>query len=377
MNNIAIVTFNDANNYGAFLQEYALFNYLKKNNCNVNVVNYENEEFLQQYKYANNLLKRKGILNKLKILYDIIFRTDIYKKKIQREHLFEQCKLKEISLTEKVTSGNDLRQSFDYYIAGSDQVWNVNITDHNLFYFLDFVNDNKKKVSYAASFGNNDFSDDDYQIFKKYISCFKKVLVREESGKKMLAEKCGIESDVVLDPTFLLNVNEWYSFSDKSCIDYSLKKYVLVYLVFRSNDIIDAAYEYAKDHQCELILIGCKSVVKRNGFVIKAMNNIGPYEFVHLIRYARAVFSTSFHGTALAINMRVPFFYEIPDEGRRLRLSDLMVKLNVGNRDISRGNIDGDINWDDVSRCLDKNRQISERLLLDSVGILKMDEKCL
>lgn len=369
MKNIAIVTFNDANNYGAFLQEYALFNYLRKKGCTVKVVNYENKDFLQQYKYSNNLFKRKGVVNKLKILYDIILRTDIYIKKVRRERLFDQCKSEEIDFTEKVTAGQQLKQDFDYYVAGSDQVWNINITNHNMFYFLDFVDDDNKKISYAASFGNNEFSNDNYELFKQYLSCFRSVLVREESGRKMLEEKCGIDSTVTLDPTFLLSIHDWYEFSDKSRIDFSHKKYVLVYLVFRSDDIFDAAYKYAKENQCEIILIGCKSVIKRNGYVIKAMNDVGPYEFVHLIRYAKAVFSTSFHGTALSINMKVPFYYEIPDEGRRLRLSDLMTKLNIGNRDISNGMLDKDIDWENVSKCLDENRNKSAKLLLESLEL--------
>ncbi|WP_026510310.1 polysaccharide pyruvyl transferase family protein [Butyrivibrio sp. LC3010] len=368
MKKIAIVTFNDANNYGAFLQEYALFNFLNNNKCDVKVIDYENKDFLQQYKYSNNLIKRKGLINKLKILYDIIFRTDIYLKKLQRERLFEQCKAKEIEFTNKIIEGQKIELDFDYYVAGSDQIWNVNITGHNMFYFLDFVRDNNKKVSYSASFGNNRFNSDDYQLFKNYISCFKSVLVREESGKKMLKEYCNIESSVTLDPTFLLNTRDWYDFSEKSGIDYSHRRYVLVYLVLRSNEIFDAAYKYAEKNQCELVLIGCKSVIKRNGIIKKALNNIGPYEFVHLVRYAKAVFSTSFHGSALAINMQVPFFYLIPDEGRRLRLSDLMNELHVGNRDISYGVVSENINWDEVAKALDVSRKKSSDLLLKSIG---------
>ena len=161
MKKIGIVTFNDANNYGAFLQEYSLLKFIKNTKHEAEVINYENKEFSQLYKYSNNIIKRNGLVNKLKILYNMILRTNTYMARLKKNKLFKECIEKEITLSTKFDKETFDENDYKCFISGSDQVWNVRMTGYNYFYFLDFVKDNKKKKSYAASFGRSEFTESD------------------------------------------------------------------------------------------------------------------------------------------------------------------------------------------------------------------------
>ena len=148
---VGIVTFNDAYNYGAFLQEYALQTYLIKSGYRTEVINYENPFFSQQYLYSTNVVRKKGIKNKLKIIYNFIFRHQLFLDRKAQKNNFMRAIEKEIKLSPPFSYSNKkwFNDTYDCFIAGSDQIWNVLVTNHDKFYFLDFVDNQTKKKTYA------------------------------------------------------------------------------------------------------------------------------------------------------------------------------------------------------------------------------------
>lgn len=107
---------------------------------------------------------------------------------------------------------NELRKEppgADCYIVGSDQVWSRSLTggDGRVFY-LDFGSKNIKRLSYAASFGNAQFDEKRLGLLKKRISNYCAVSVREKTGKE-ICKKAGVDAVHVLDPTMLLNVEDY------------------------------------------------------------------------------------------------------------------------------------------------------------------------
>ncbi len=111
---------------------------------------------------------------------------------------------------------NDLCDSF---IVGSDQVWNYGISKHtgHLMY-LDFVDTDKKKISYASSLGHAvDFApDNERRTISKLLSRFDAISVREESGVTILKNEYGIKAVQVLDPVFLHDSKFYIDLADKS-----------------------------------------------------------------------------------------------------------------------------------------------------------------
>lgn len=370
MKKIGIVTFNDANNYGAFLQEYALFKYIKKNKYEVEVINYENKEFSQLYKYSNNIIKRRGIVNKLKILYNILLRPRTYSARIKKNRMFKECIKREITLSSNFNETIFNEEDYDCFISGSDQVWNVRMTGYNYYYFLNFVNDNKKKKSYAASFGRTEFNDNDYEIFKDKLSTFDKILVREKSGAELLA-RCEINSEVVLDPTFLLDSNEWKEFSKNSDFNEMKKGYILLYVVSEPTNMYRAALKYAKEKNLDIILLGRNSDIVIDGVRIKAKIDVGPYEFISYLLNADAVFTTSFHGAILSINNNVNFYYELSKAkiNNNARIIDIIKLFNLNEREIKSENVENKvIDWSYINKVLEVERNKSQSMLLSMIN---------
>lgn len=367
MKKIGIVTFNDAYNYGAYLQEYALQKCIESEGYDVDVINYTNSFFSQQYLYAGNILKKRGIIEKGKIIYTFLFRNRIYKERKVQRRKFREAINKDIkhSIPFSYEKKDYFNKNYDSFIAGSDQVWNVRVTNYDKFYFLDFVDKNEKKKSYAASFGRDSFEENDKKIIKENLLGFQNILVREQSGHEMLKEM-GYDSDVVLDPTFLLERNQWLEFAKKSDIKLP-GKYIVIYLVAEQTNLLDVALKYAKKNNCEVIIFGGKNRdVNFKGKTLKAAIGIGPYDFINYIAHADKVFTTSFHGMAVSINLNVEFYYELCKAkiNNNARLISVAKKLNVMQREIIDKELPhGKIQWEKTNRLLKNERELSKRKL--------------
>ncbi|MFG0454076.1 polysaccharide pyruvyl transferase family protein [Shewanella mangrovisoli] len=128
----------------------------------------------------------------------------------------------EIITTRKITFPYQFRRkdinSFDAYIVGSDQVWRPKYVENIQRYFFDFVSNDKIKISYAASFGTGSFEflEEDAAHCKSLINEFKAVSVREESGVDICCNYFKYpKPQLVLDPTFLIEVNKYNDLIDK------------------------------------------------------------------------------------------------------------------------------------------------------------------
>ena len=106
---------------------------------------------------------------------------------------------------------------YDAVIVGSDQVWRPDYGPHiQDFFFADIKDEKLIRMSYAASFGNENpaYSDEEIVSCKKAVTLFKAVSVREQSGLGIIKSfdwKTISEPQFVLDPTFLLDIEVYES----------------------------------------------------------------------------------------------------------------------------------------------------------------------
>jgi hypothetical protein len=183
---VAVLTFHCAKNYGAVLQTYALCRVLQNRNFNVRIIN-----------LRPTIITGSITLNPVRWLSLLRF------KNFERNY-FEYFPM-------GYTNSQELKENppvADYYIVGSDQVWNPEITrDFRFNYFFDFVPEGKRLISYAASFGKSELNIDenDRESIKKLLNRFDAVSVREDSGIKIAKEKFNIDAQQVIDPTLLLS----------------------------------------------------------------------------------------------------------------------------------------------------------------------------
>lgn len=354
---IGILTYHDTTNYGAVLQAFALQRKIENLGYMSEIIDYKCTAITNRYNivpiYKSKNLKQmiKGMLmnnNKRKLKYDFYCFNNKYQK------------VSDLSYN-KITV-KECEDRYDMIISGSDQVWNLELSGNDTTYMLDFIKDNKKKGTYAVSFGYKEIPTKYYERTKKNIITFNKILVREQQGKKIIEKMLDKKADVVLDPTLLFNKKEWLKLLDIQ--DKILKRdYILLYIIAPNKNIIKFTKYLAKQKKCKIIYIN-DSYKK-----IAGMKNIGhctPKEFLQYIYNAKYVVTTSFHGVAFSINFEKEFFYALSNEKENFnsRIENLIQIVDIKNRNINaQCDISKKINYDIISRKLDLKRDESEKML--------------
>lgn len=361
MKNIAILTFQNALNYGALLQAYALQQKLLSIGMQADILNYDNKVFHLQYIVNESFRLCPNIKRKIKLGAKWIFKPQkMFRNKRKKDGLCDFIKHK-LVLSEYCDRNTiaDVCRQYKKIIVGSDQVWNLRWSHGDTTYLLDFIQDNAKKYTYAASFGKESFSKNELEVYAKYLPQFKSLLIREKTGKLFLKDKLGLESSVVLDPTLLLEKSNWIDFSKGIRLDSRIKrKYILIYLIGPQIQMVDLAQKYALDNELDIVTL---SGLNDNMSSINVEDSLLE-EFVNYIVHAECIFTTSFHGLAFAINLNKAFYYELSQESgnNSCRLSDLATELGVSNREVKNCVLsDFPIKWEEVNKKLKFLRQLS------------------
>lgn len=301
MKRIGIITLNGYINYGNRLQNYALEQVLKS-------LNYKVETILVKESNLNALNRSPkkdfiGILKSIvaKALYfphRIIERKYINKKK-QRLKAFSNEYINE---TDYFISGENINskvlKKFDYFVTGSDQVWNPYYNYLSSLYFLSFT-EKHKRISYAASFGISELPKECVPRYRKWLSEMAHLSIREEAGAKLIKELTGREAKVVLDPTLMLTKEQWLSISKQSS-NKPGNKYLLTYFlgsVSKENKI--KIKKIAKEKDLEIIHLA--NIKDKNTYIAD------PSEFIDYINSADMFLTDSFHGAVFSIILKKPF----------------------------------------------------------------------
>ncbi len=154
-------------------------------------------------------------------------------KEYKRKFAFDKFDSKYLNITKrKYANIEDLRldpPKADIYICGSDQIWNQDATfGIEKAYYLNFGNSDIYRMSYAASFGSDKFPSQGDKV-RNLIKNIDKISVRERTGECIL-NKLGFSNiDIVLDPVFLLDRQQWRTLISYSKQVKTPEKYILLY----------------------------------------------------------------------------------------------------------------------------------------------------
>lgn len=253
----------------------------------------------------------------------------------------------------------DLTQKYglDAYIVGSDQVWRpaFNLGPRLGNMFLDFAGDDVKKISYAASFGCKEweYTEEQERMCGKLAKRFDAISVREASGVDLCKEHFGVEATLVLDPTLLLNKEDY----GKVCHDVPKKeKHIFVYSLVVSEGVLAVAEKVANT-------MGISVVVKQAGDKMKQEDTIEDWfaEF----RDADYVVTDSFHGMVFSIIFNKPFSIVMNPSGGNDRYLSLLSQLGLMERIVSEElqPVFSAIDWSDVNHRLTELRKASFEFL--------------
>src|SRR5690606_243089 len=202
---IGLLTMPLIDNYGGIIQIKALYHFLNSNGFKAYLIDKK-----YNIPFYKNLIKKILSHNPFYKIYDFNKYTArrLYLRNINNFIADEfENKTKEIFNVPALIKES---KKFDTIIVGSDQVWRYAYVKKDLdVYFLDFVSNNQKKISYAASFGV-DFWEGDLNTKKNvtnYLKSFNAISLREDSGVKIVESMVDKEAKQVLDPTFLPDIS--------------------------------------------------------------------------------------------------------------------------------------------------------------------------
>lgn len=353
------ITYHRAVNYGAVLQTFALQKVLDKLDVDNEVIDYRADYIEWIYK-PFCMRDRKNLRDFFKILRG----APIKNKK--RNQFFKFIK-NNIRVSQKAYTKETLDEAnniYDLFIAGSDQVFNLDCSNYDTNYLLDFVKEDNKKTSYAASFGFDEMPKEDVKEYKRLLSGFNNISVREAQGVKIVEKAINKEAIEVLDPTLLISAEEWNQFVGKTEND--KKGYILIYALLPSKTLIEFANKLQELTGLEMVFV--KDSLTKEGHNIlnknvKYLKDVEPFEFVKLISNAEYVITNSFHGTAFSINFNKKFFTELlaPETKVNSRLENILDMLNLRDRQLV--NLDSitldEVDYEKVNKILDERRNKS------------------
>lgn len=356
MKKIGILTFQNADNYGALLQAYSLKQILKNQGHNVHVLNYLCSTVEQSYRLVKwPKFHPKDIVRQ--VVFGVMSPYKLYIRS-RFSHFRKQYLQDTLPLLPQQLP--NLTARYDLFISGSDQVFNPRITNFDTNYFLAFNKDTSKNFSYAASFGLQleNLSEKERNFLKQNLAHFNCISVREKQGTLIVKELSTQQALVHLDPTLLLTRQAWAALATPMAYK---GDYVLLYLMHKDKELIEFAQKLAQAKGIRLRYI-CTSLDLKARVPAKHVTPT-PQEWLGLFLNAQYVVTNSFHGFAFSVNFNKAFFLgKLPAAWPvNSRLDNLLDMTGLHNRLYTRftTNYDESIDWASVNTKLDQERQKS------------------
>lgn len=330
MNKVAIFTLNGYYNYGNRLQNYAMQEILKSLNLDV-------ETIINNRKSTNNKKLKDRIYNLLKCqpneiynkLYNKFSKNGIDYNTNKRTEVFKKFTLEYINETDYSISKDNIPKGlsiiYDYFITGSDQVWNPRNLHGSSVYFLTFAEEHKR-IAYAPSFGVSEIKPEFLENYKEWISGMHKLSVREDDGAKIIKELTGRDAPVLVDPTLLITREKWLSIA-KEASNKPKVRYLLTYFLGGIPDNYkNQIKNIVKENKLEVINLGDNRE--------KDTYRTGPSEFIDYINDCSIFFTDSFHGAVFSILLEKPFivFKRAGSTSMYSRIDTLLNKFELNDR---------------------------------------------
>ncbi len=354
---IGIMTFPNSISYGAVLQMYGLYRAVEQLGAAPEIINYHNGFMKAEHHTAE--VQRSGVLRHCA-------RRLVHAKQHQSFRRFERTmnRYPHRSFSDPAVL-KTLNDRYDGVICGSDQVWNPDITGMDIGYFLDFCGPETKRIAYAPSFGIREFSEDFQKRIQPELNKFQSLCAREQEGQQLLEQLTNRETPVVLDPTFLLDRQEWEALEQKHFA--AEGNYILYYTILRSESLLRFCLELAEKENKKIVFIGgnpVKQLCNKDKRICYAYD-VSPGQWLYLMHRASCVVTNSFHGTAFSIHYKKDFFLEFSSKTNS-RLEQIIRTTGLEDRVVGAHCADGSAHID-YSRVDERLARARE----ESAGYLK------
>jgi len=366
---VDIITRHSVPNYGSLLQSYATQKVIEEMGFESEIINYTRYE--ERYKnLVNTLIKGKKWDKNIitRIIYKMIQEpnyTKMYRKfEKYRKNFLKESKLEYGNLQEL----KDNIPEADVYCSGSDQIWGkIGTVEYDEAYFLKFIEDRTKRcIAYSSSFGKEEIDGSLEKNINKLLKNYSDILVREDTAKSIL-KKHGIENvEQVLDPTLLLNKEQWSNLANK--VKNKQKKYILVYQLHDNKSFDKYAKEFSKKTGLKLLRISPSIYhITRSGKLIYLPNQ---YEFLSLFQNAEYVLTDSFHATVFSIIFNRKFVDILPGK-TSTRITSILKLTGLQDRILTKYDdfsfINKNIDFSECNTIIENERKRSIELLKKAI----------
>ncbi|OFK37275.1 hypothetical protein HMPREF2594_01535 [Enterococcus sp. HMSC077E04] len=313
---IGIVTIVNGASFGNRLQNYATQKVLENNGYTVETINncFDKESTL-------SIVIKNAIYTLFKFIPHFKKSKSIWK----RMYTFYQWDKQYIDYSHRKIDASkknrfvSIKNDYDYFLVGSDQIWNPKYAANKGFELLSFV-PNEKRVSLSTSLGVPSIPSDLEKLYVTEWNKFKSISVRENQAAKIIEDLTGTTAAVHIDPTLMLERSEWEAFQKKP--DNIDENYILsFFLTNPPKDTVDVLDKVAKDLKIGVLTLDASW---------EYFQDITPNHFVYLISHARMIYTDSFHCTVFSLLFGKPVvvFDRFDSEKMNSRLSTLLNKVN-------------------------------------------------
>lgn len=350
---IGLVTTWFARNFGAIFTAYALYRYLENSGYSVLMIRKPKELWTDAYNAPGR--------------NPIALNFGARKYQISKEYSMDATPNIDV-----------LNNSCETFLVGSDQLWNPKVYAYKYYFFLDFVNAEKRKISYATSVGAAHFegSAEDKRCCSYYLNRFDSISNREDEAVQMCRDEFGIYSTRVIDPVFMLNREEYDTMAESSPVDIN-DKYIFAYILdgnLEKKKIIDMLSEKLG------FRIVCAYDIEHPEFSRSVMgyeeaNIKTPEDWLRYIKYAEFVVTDSYHGGCFSIIFQKQFMCFINPLRGENRFKELFGRFGLLHHLLNMNSTEADvdmiintpIDYQNVNSVIKCEKEISERWLKNAL----------
>lgn len=382
---IIVVTGFKGGNYGTKLQSTALCKYFEKLGYKTSI--------LEKFNYKGYFLKHPDI-GFARILKRTLSRNDTKKFFDDKEHYYYSEEREKRLLDYDETIYNPVtiatRDQYDHllkdntvFVVGSDIIWQPAMGVPG-YWFLDFIYHTKlKRFSYATSIGANELPKKYYRYYRKYLSKFKSIGVREKTAVKLLEPIVNREVIQVIDPTLLHDTVFWDQFANKasfSNLSVIPHKYVFCYFVMHDSrywEYMKLVRKYldsnpeTKDYKIAVLPMHKMD----EGQPYTVITEGTPYEFVYLIKNAAFIVTDSFHVCAFSLNYKKEFYLlRRARKDEESKFEDFFLRYGLKDRYVTdEGHFIRNINidYESADEKLQEDRRFAVKFIDNALSDLK------
>ena len=378
-------------NYGGMLQAFATTQYLEDLGYDYELIRYKKKKDVAFLVKSLPRLFNRVLLND---------KFEMMKKKIGALQHLEYARNNAVRMAafDSFRKANFTRLSQEYegydnlcagsekysaVITGSDQLWSPAGLPTN-FYNLQFVADGITKISIASSFGVNEIPRYQEKRTKNYLKRIEYISMRENRGAEIVKELTGREVPVILDPVFLLSRDTWLEKIPNQ--DIIGEPYIFAYFLGAAQEYRQVVMELSKRLGIKIVTLRHMDqyVEADEAFGDIAPYDVGPDQFLNLIRNAAYVCTDSFHGTAFSIINEKQFIvfdrYKASSAvSKNSRIDTLCQNLGLQDRRYGAQNKDAvaiaskKIDYTAVKKKVAQQRQITESYMKEVNAVLEQN----